>query len=287
MLKFHAELAEETVLIGVKEEYTTASMEKVDLRDDIKYMLDNTNTHSSANVSDTYFVNSTILKTHLNNVRLTNATTNEAIDYWNREEEREVIALNFASAKNPGGGFLKGMCAQEEALARSSMLYRSLIHNDMYYRSNRANLNGGLYNNICIYSTRVPLIRDMSKNNEPLVLPTNVDIITCPAVNMRATVRQRISTDVVRNTMYGRIKFIMDVTLKSIKEYGYKNPVLVLGAFGCGVFKNNPHDVANIFKTILQEMKDKIDECNLEIDFAIPGGINYDTFERVLGPHIN
>ena len=38
-----------------------------------------------------------------------------------------VAALNFASAKNPGGGFLGGSQAQEESLARSSALYASLM----------------------------------------------------------------------------------------------------------------------------------------------------------------
>ncbi|HBR75644.1 MAG TPA: TIGR02452 family protein, partial [Cyanobacteria bacterium UBA11159] len=39
---------------------------------------------------------------------------------------KKIGVLNFASAKNPGGGFLRGTQAQEESLARSSALYKSL-----------------------------------------------------------------------------------------------------------------------------------------------------------------
>jgi uncharacterized protein (TIGR02452 family) len=37
-----------------------------------------------------------------------------------------LACLNFASAKNPGGGFLSGSQAQEESLARASGLYSTL-----------------------------------------------------------------------------------------------------------------------------------------------------------------
>src|SRR4051812_30696833 len=39
------------------------------------------------------------------------------------EPGARVLALNFASARHPGGGFLKGSQAQEESLARASGLY--------------------------------------------------------------------------------------------------------------------------------------------------------------------
>ena len=48
------------------------------------------------------------------------------------EAGRRTVALNFASAKHPGGGFLSGARAQEESLARSSGLYACLVDNSMY-----------------------------------------------------------------------------------------------------------------------------------------------------------
>lgn len=54
------------------------------------------------------------------------------------ESEPRVAALNFASARNPGGGFLGNARAQEEDLARRSALYECLLTQPTYYDANRA-----------------------------------------------------------------------------------------------------------------------------------------------------
>lgn len=73
------------------------------------------------------------------------------------EGEPRVVALNFASAKNPGGGFLGGAKAQEEDLARCSALYTCQITQRAYYDANRAD-GSMLYTDHIIYSPDVPLL---------------------------------------------------------------------------------------------------------------------------------
>lgn len=64
--------------------------------------------------------------------------------------EGKVAVLNFFSARNPGGGFLKGSNAQEEALARSSDLYCYLKNHNEFYQ-NPKHQKSGLYDSDIIY----------------------------------------------------------------------------------------------------------------------------------------
>src|SRR5262245_50137973 len=73
-------------------------------------------------------------------------------------ERLNPVALNFASARHPGGGFLGGARAQEESLCRASGLYPCINRNPMY--AHHANLPGGFYTNYAIYSPGVPVIKD-------------------------------------------------------------------------------------------------------------------------------
>jgi uncharacterized protein (TIGR02452 family) len=73
-------------------------------------------------------------------------------------EFQKVGVLNFASAKNPGGGFLNGAQAQEESLARSSGLYPSLLACQDYYDYHRQQKTS-LYSDYMIYSPRCPVFR--------------------------------------------------------------------------------------------------------------------------------
>eukprot|EP01035_Chromulina_nebulosa_P065160 gene65160-89143_t len=75
------------------------------------------------------------------------------------EKRDRVLCLNFASAKNPGGGFLCGSQAQEESLARCSGLYASqMAHFEMYEINRR--INSCLYSYHMLYSPSVTVFRN-------------------------------------------------------------------------------------------------------------------------------
>jgi uncharacterized protein (TIGR02452 family) len=150
-----------------------------------------------------------------------------------------VLALNFASAKNPGGGFLKGSQAQEESLARASGLYPCIVQMQAMYEANRR-LRCCLYTDNMIYSPGVPVLRD--DGDQLLEAPYLVSFVTAPAVNA-GVVRRRGTEDVARieDVMRGRIEKVLSLSVIHHHE------ILVLGAWGCGVFRNDPRDVARWF----------------------------------------
>src|SRR5579885_40300 len=99
------------------------------------------------------------------------------------QQYRRIGVLNFASAKNPGGGFLRGSRAQEESLARSSGLYFSLRQCPEHYAFHRTQ-GTCLYSDRMIYSPACPVFRDDA--GQWLTQPYVVDIITSPAPNAGA-----------------------------------------------------------------------------------------------------
>lgn len=175
--------------------------------------------------------------------------------------------LNFASFKHPGGGFINGAIAQEEAICHASNLYNIISDSKFYnyYEYNRNHLNDGLYANFAIYSPDI-------------IFPTDdelykIDVITCAAPNKNAYMKCHANEYAPVNlVMESRIKFILNIAETN------KVDTLILGAFGCGVFGNDPYAVANIFKKYI---------CNgnysfKNVIFAIPpSGVNYNTFLSV------
>src|SRR5262249_38608560 len=148
------------------------------------------------------------------------------------EGEGSVAALNFASAKDPGGGFLNGSQAQEESLARSSALYASLLRGWEFYDRHRASPSC-LYLDAMIVSPGCPVFRD--DDGTLLEEPQLVTIITSPALNAGAAADNRpeelprIPEVFRRRSEYG---------LALAASQGANR--LVLGAWGCGVFRNDP-----------------------------------------------
>ena len=153
--------------------------------------------------------------------------------------------LNFASAKNPGGGFLSGSQAQEESLARASALYATQQQAPQFYAYHRQHATC-LYSDHLIFSPSVPVFRD--DHDQLLADPWHIGMITAAAVNAGA-VRQNEPqrTSEIGPAMQQRMRMIF--ALAAIR--GVRS--LVLGAWGCGVFRNDPELVATLFATTLAE----------------------------------
>lgn len=158
------------------------------------------------------------------------------------EREAHVVALNFASAKNPGGGFLSGAKAQEEDLARCSALYACQIRHRAYYDENRAS-GSMIYTDHLLYSPDVPFFRD--EQRELIDEPFLVSIITSPAPNAGEAARHGQS-DGVRPALEARAGHVLSVAAAQ------RHRVLILGAWGCGVFRNDPAQVADTFARWLE-----------------------------------
>lgn len=150
-----------------------------------------------------------------------------------------VGVLNFASAKNPGGGFLGGAQAQEESLARSSGLYNSLQKCREHYEFHRSQ-GTCLYSDRMIYSPACPVFR--TDNGTLLEKPYLVDFITSPAPNAGAIRRNELeNVSLIVPTLRER-------SAKVLALASHRNcDALVLGAWGCGVFQNDPATVAQVF----------------------------------------
>lgn len=91
-------------------------------------------------------------------ISVSNCTTFAAAKSLIDAGYKNPLCLNFASAKNPGGGFLSGSAARERCLARASGLYQSLSSQMTYYDVNRSHTSS-LYTNHIIYSPSVPVFR--------------------------------------------------------------------------------------------------------------------------------
>lgn len=173
-------------------------------------------------------------------IEVTPESTAQATRRLSEEEgEQAVVALNFASARSPGGGFLRGAQAQEEDLARCSALYECQLRQQEYYEANRAQ-RSPLYTDHIIYSPKVPFFRD--EQLELLEKPFLTSIITAPAPNAGEFLRgEPQALEMLRSTLERRAGMVLEVAA----DQGER--VVVLGGWGCGVFRNSPAVVAQVF----------------------------------------
>ena len=179
--------------------------------------------------------------------------------FGNMAIARKPVILNFASYKNPGGRFMDGSMAQEEALCHKSFLYNVLVRFGAYYDWNKEHLNRGLYLDRAIYTPNVVFF------NADDTKTTTADVLTCAAPNRSVMLRYKNATE--EENLYvlkHRVEFIRDI----IGEHNVN--VIILGAWGCGVFKQDPTVVSRLLSDAFANME--------TVMYAIPGGENLKAF---------
>ena len=204
--------------------------------------------------------------------------------------DAKIAVMNFANAFHAGGGVTKGSSAQEECLCRTSTLYPLLYRRtlrDTFYKHHH-NLNTPKASDSLVYTEGVIICK--TDEDLPKRMPqeewVTVDVITIAAPDLRDT--SNIHAPLVNGGTY----------MNNAELFGYHvkraihmltctaakgADILVLGAFGCGAFRNDPEVVARAYKVALQEFP-KVFE---QIEFAVycpPGGSrNYDVFKESFG----
>jgi uncharacterized protein (TIGR02452 family) len=203
--------------------------------------------------------------------------------------EAKIAVMNFASAFHPGGGVAKGSSAQEESLCRTSTLYpllnRRTLRNTFYkhhYHINTLKASDSL-----IYTAGVIICK--TDDDLPKRMPKEdwgiVDVITIAAPHL-------VQEPNIHASSSHRVFFMSDVEL-----FGYHVKraihvltcaaakgvdILILGAFGCGAFHNNPEVVAKAYKTALNEFPKVFKQIEFAVYCPPEDKTNYNVFRRIL-----
>ena len=193
---------------------------------------------------------------------------------------KKIAVLNFANNHSIGGSpFSAG--AQEESLCRCSTLLPCLeAMNEPFYQkhicqfaSKEINYMG---NDDLIYTPDVVVFKTDERTDPiyPKMMDPSewykVDVITSAAPQLR---KVRTLPANYNDVIFSRIKKILDVAAKEHAE------VLILGAWGCGAFKNDINVVSDTFYSLLKNYNFEV------VEFALsdPAYVTYSPFNKCNG----
>lgn len=185
-----------------------------------------------------------------------------------QEKGYNPLLLNFADDHYAGGAVETGSGAQEEALFRRTN-YCATLEQDKFYP---------ILHNEAVYSPRVSVFRDTEENKYRLLRTSfKVSFIAVPGLYLpRVTKEKRLSKE-DETILKNKIRLILQVAYKR----GHDS--LVLGALGCGAWRNPPRHVAEIFKSVLDEYIGAFQEVVFACFDTTPEPNNYTIFQEVLG----
>ena len=195
-----------------------------------------------------------------------------------------IAVLNFASAVNPGGGVRGGASAQEESLCRCSTLFPTLAQPAMmekYYDVNRRK-DDPLHSDACIWSPGIVICKDdFTFDRLPPEERAVVDVITCAAPDLRWGFGDEndrtISTMQQYEIHLKRARHILHLAASRSTD------ALILGAFGCGAFMNEPKAVAAAYRNALAEYIRYFKYVEFAVYCRSDDKRNYAAFQKAIG----
>ena len=209
-------------------------------------------------------------------------------------KENHVAVHNFASASNPGGGVVNGASAQEECLCRCSGLYfclNSPIIWDGFYKPHR-DAHDPIHNDDTIYTPGVTVFK--TDTASPQLMNESewydVDVITCAAPNLRNQPSNRYNTGDGNKQVVMKDKDLFalhEKKLRRILEVVLSEgcDTVILGAFGCGAFQNDPEVVALANKNVIKDYLHAFKNIEFAVYCSPRDDRNFKMFERVLKPY--
>ncbi len=224
-------------------------------------------------------------------VRVTRNKTFEAAVKIHKEfPGKRTAVLNFASATRPGGGVTTGASAQEESLCRCSTLYPTIntpLMQQKYYNANR-NMRSVLHTDACIWSPEVVICKTDESIPKRMKAEdfVTVDVISCAAPNLRNEPANIYNPETGKNVRIEPQK-LYDLHLKRAKHIMHiavanDADILVLGAFGCGAFQNDPYIVAKAYRDALAKYRNNFDVVEFAIYCRENEVENYEAFRRTM-----
>ncbi len=266
-----------TLQVLDKKEYTNANRAIVSIKNETDNCIQNTQLYTSEAL-DKLIEEIKVEANYNTHIELWLSSSVQAIiDLSKQYAAEKIMCLNFASAKNPGGGFINGANAQEESLARASALYLSQLNATEYYNIHK-NMKSCVYTDTMIFSPNVPVF----KTDDGIMLN---EVITCNFITSAA-----VNTGVVKKAEPHKLPDIEMLMRKRVEKvfalaYAHQMEILILGAWGCGVFQNNPIMIAQLFK---EQLVGKYKNAFKKVVFAIYSEKhNYHEFKEVLQDVIN
>lgn len=192
-------------------------------------------------------------------------------------KDKKVCILNFASSKNPGGGVVNGARAQEECICRITTLYPCLSDEKImngFYLPHRSMFSDTLYNDDLIFTPDVYCIKTdtaaPAKRDECEWFKT--DVITCASPNLSAYTK--VTDDVLEKIQLSRLERVFVTAANEGAD------ALILGAFGCGAFRNPPEVVAGVMKKLTDKYAGYFDVIEFAVYCSPKNPVNYEAFSR-------